>query len=87
MTLKLRKCEFANPRVEFVGYRVGSGQVAVLHDKTEAINKIAESAIKSLLRSFLGMVTYCRSFIKNYSQIVAPHTELTKAKQSNTIHL
>jgi len=85
MTLKLKKCDFAKPQVEFVGHVVGSGHVAVLTNKTDAISRISEPTTKSLLRSFLGMATYYRSFIKNFSQVVAPLTELTKAKQSNSI--
>ena len=85
MTLKLRKCDFAKPRVEFVGHLVGSGQIAVIHNKTEAISRISEPTTKSLLRSFLGMATYYRAFIKNYSQVVVPLTELTKSKHSNKI--
>ena len=64
MTLKLRKCDFAKPRVEFVGHLVGSGQIAVIHNKTDAISRISEPSTKSLLRSFLGMATYYRTFIR-----------------------
>ena len=61
---------------------VGSGEIQVVDSKVEAICNIPEPTNKKLLRSFLGMAGYYRSFIHNYSQIALPLTEMTKNRQT-----
>ena len=85
MTLKLSKCVFAKSSVKFIGHEVGSGQRSTLKCKVEAIRAIPEPHTKKLLRSFLGMTNFYRSYIPNYSQIALPLTELTKKEQSSNV--
>lgn len=85
MTLKLTKCVFAQAKVKFVGHYIGSGEMQVVQSKVEAIERIPECTNKKLLRSFLGMVSYFRSYIPNFSEIALPLTELTKGYQSNNL--
>src|SRR5437867_2034858 len=85
MTLKLKKCCFAKKKVSFLGPTVGEGKRLPKLEKVEAIMHVPEPKTKKLLRSFLGMTSFFRSFISMYADIVAPLTELTKEKFSNTV--
>jgi hypothetical protein len=85
MTLRLSKCKFGKGSVKYIGHRIGSGLREPLFDKIEAINKIEVPKTKKLLRSFLGCCAFYRSYVKGYSELALPLTELTKNKYSNTI--
>ena len=85
MTLKLKKCHFAKATVKFLGHDVGGGMRSPNLEKVEAIISIPEPSTKKLLKSFLGMAGYFRSFIPNYSDIVVSLTDLTKSKCRNLI--
>src|SRR5258708_4060815 len=78
ITLKLKKCKFAVSFVQFLGHIVGSGSISVVQDKIEAIRKLPEPHNKKLLRGFLGMCSYYRTFLPHFAQVAAPLTELTK---------
>jgi len=85
LTLKLSKCVFAKPQINFIGHVVGSGTRQVQECKVAAIMNIPECTTKTLLRSFLGMCNFYRSYISNYSDIALPLTELTKASYSKAV--
>jgi hypothetical protein len=75
--LKLSKCSFFQTEVEYLGFEIGHGGVAMSHKKVEAILKIQPPRDLKALQTFLGMMVWYRRFIKNYSIIAAPLTELT----------
>jgi hypothetical protein len=85
MTLKLSKCVFAKPNVQFIGHEVGSGKRSVVKSKVDAIRAVPEPHNKKLLRSFLGMVNFYRNYIPNYSDIALPLTELTKQTHGSAV--
>jgi len=68
------KCVWKTQEVEFLGY-VG---IAMSQEKVEAV--LSWKAPKSLseVQSFLGFANLYRLFIKDYSRVVQPLTELTK---------
>jgi len=85
MTLKFNKCCFAKKTVKFLGHIIGSGTVQVIQEKITAIVNMPEPNTKKLLRGFLGMCNYYRSFIPNFSEMAAPLTELTKGGKRGSI--
>jgi len=85
LTLKLKKCKFALPSVQFLGHIVGSGTILVVQDKIEAIKRMPEPKTKKLLRGFLGMCSYYRTFLPNFARVAAPLTDLTKGGKSGVI--
>ena len=87
MTLKLSKCKFGLPKVNFLGHHVGSETLSVIEDKVTAILKLPEPTTKKLVRSFLGMCNFYHVYLQNFAEIAAPLTELTKAKFGNKISL
>ncbi|KAI2653738.1 Transposon Tf2-11 polyprotein [Labeo rohita] len=76
--LKLEKCEFHKPSVQFLGYNISAEGVLMDQGKVDAIQKWPQpNSIKELQR-FLGFTNfYCR-FIKGYSSITAPLTSLLR---------
>eukprot|EP00983_Pelagomonas_calceolata_P021408 670714-Pelagomonas_calceolata.AAC.1 len=74
----LSKCEFKKPEVKFLGHIVGADGIKVNPSKTAAVENRPVPLNLSYLRSFLGLATYFRKFIENFSWIVAPLANLTR---------
>ena len=85
MTLKLKKCAFARPKVQFLGHMVGSGKISVVQSKVDAIRLLPIPTTKKLLRSFLGMCGYYRPFLQDFASVAAPLTDLTKGGKSGRV--
>ena len=74
---KFSKCEFWLIEVKFLGHVVLNSSVSVDPKKVEAIMSWERPKSVFEIRSFLGLVGYYSSFIKDLSQQVAPMTRLT----------
>ena len=75
---KLSKFEFGVQEVEYLGFILKAGKLAMNPNKTKAIEVWGEAITKKELQSFLGLVNYYRRFIRNCAKIAKPLTELTK---------
>ena len=81
LTINLAKSEFGKATVVYLGYVVGQGDVGPVKLKIETIvNFPTPKSVRSLKR-FLGMTGYYRKFCKNFSEIAAPLTNLTRKNQ------
>lgn len=78
LVVNLMKCEFVKVQVQYLGYVVGQNEVAPPGAKVEAIKVFAQPKTKRGVQRFLGMIGYYRRFIKNYSTVLAPLTDLLK---------
>ena len=81
LTVKPSKCFIGFQNLECLGHLVGGTLIRPCPDKILAIEKAERPVTKKQVRSFLGLVGFCRSFIPNFSHIAAPLTELTKKKR------
>jgi len=75
---KESKCEFFKHEVEFLGHRVGQDGVRMMEDKVQAIREWPTPCSVRDVRAFLGTAGYYRKFIRDFSAIAAPLSELTK---------
>ena len=76
--LKLMKCTFMQPSVEYLGYRIDTHSLHAIEEKVKAIRKVPKPQNKQQLRSFLGMENYYAKFIPNYSTFAHPLNELLR---------
>jgi len=76
--VKFSKCEFGLTEMLYLGHINAVDGVRVHEDKIKAIRDWPEPKNVTKLRWFVGICTYYRKFVKGFSQLVAPLTDLTK---------
>jgi hypothetical protein len=75
---KESKCELFHHEVEFLGHRVGRDGIRMMEDKVEAVRTWPTPRGVRDVRAFLGTAGYYRKFIRDFSAIAAPLSDLTK---------
>ncbi|RAL59221.1 hypothetical protein DID88_006676 [Monilinia fructigena] len=77
------KCEFSVKRTKYLGFilDVNNG-VEMDPEKVKAILEWQPPSSVKAVRSFLGFANFYRTFIRDYSDIVRPLTELTHKEQT-----
>lgn len=82
LTLNREKCKFFRSELKYLGYVIDNKEgLRVDQDKVKAILNIPTPTCVRDVRSFLGMASWYRRFIENFSSIIAPLTNLLKKRQ------
>ncbi|KAJ7992703.1 hypothetical protein DPEC_G00281430 [Dallia pectoralis] len=76
LKLHPEKCHFMQREVTFLGHQVGEKGVGTLLDKVEAVRDWPVPTTKQQVKSFLGLASYYRRFVKGFSNIAFPLTGL-----------
>ena len=76
LKLAPEKCHFFKPRIKFLGHVVSSEGVETDPEKIEKVKNWPTPTNADELRSFLQFAGYYRRFIKDYSKIIRPLSEI-----------
>jgi transposase InsO family protein len=77
---KQSKCEFFKKSISFLGHVVGENGISMEEDKVEAIRKWPIPSNVTAVRAFLGLAGYYRRFVKDFSKISLPLTNLLRTE-------
>lgn len=78
LTVSRDKCHFCRPQLKFLGYVVNREGLHVDPEKVQAIVNIPRPNNVSEVRRLIGMASWYRKFIKDYSNKIAPLTALLR---------
>ena len=76
---RLHKCEFLKDQVDYLGFEVSPGGIRASPGKIKAVIEWPRPKSVHDVRSFLGLASYYRRFVRGFSEMARPLTELTKA--------
>ena len=78
LKLKLKKCNFLESETNYLGFIIGKDGIKPDPKKVEAIRSLPIPTCVREVRSFIGLSSYYRRFIPNFSEIAEPIIALTK---------
>lgn len=78
LKLKLKKCGFLQSETNYLGFVIDSSGIKPDPKKVESIKSIPAPTCVREVRSFVGMCSYYRRFIPNFSGIAEPIIQLTR---------
>ncbi len=82
LRVNVKKCSFLQPQVTFLGHLIDQNGIHVDVNKCSAINALPTPRSATEVRSFLGMASYYRKFIKSFSDIAEPLIGLLRKGQA-----
>jgi hypothetical protein len=78
LVTKFSKCEFWLKEVGFLGHVISAGGVSVDPSKITSIMERKAPTNPTKVQAFLGLVGYYQKFVKGFSSIARPLTQLLK---------
>jgi archaellum component FlaC len=79
LKLKPEKCFLFRSRVKFLGFYVSQNGLEVDSERTRAIREYGQLKNTADVRTFCGLISYYRRFIKDCASLCAPLNELLRA--------
>ena len=85
LTVKPLKTNVSCSSVDFLGHVVSEGSIRPDKAKLQEIMDIEPPTTKKQTRRILGLMSYYRTFVPNFSTIARPLTDITRKKSSNKV--
>lgn len=73
-----KKCTFMEHKTEFLGLELGQDGIGIGSERIRVVQQWPKPKTLSELRGFIGLLQYFRRFIKNFSRMAWPLTDLTR---------
>ena len=74
----IKKCVFGQTRIDYLGHVIDAQGVSVDPSKIQAMVEWPTPSNLRDLRGFLGLTSYYRKFVRNYSSLAWPFTQQLK---------
>ena len=78
LKLNFKKCQLARPEIKFLGFLVSAAGLSPDPEKVEAVTRMPSPKNVQETRRYLGCVGFFRRHIKDFADIAAPLTDVTK---------
>ncbi|MDI9312425.1 MAG: RNase H-like domain-containing protein [Limnohabitans sp.] len=78
LTLKPSKCKFLMREIKFLGHIINESGIVPDSGKIETVQNLPTPTNMTELKSCLGLFSFYRRFVENFSKIAFPLIELTK---------
>lgn len=83
--VKVKKCEFFREEIDFLGHKLGRTGIRKSEEFVNKVKEIQRPVTVSQLRKFLGLVNFQIKFVRNFSLISKPLTEITGGNKRKII--
>jgi len=80
LRLRAEKCSFGKTSLKYLGFVISHDCIKPDPDKLDVIKNAKAPTNAKMLRSYLGMTSFFRRFIRGYSKICQPFRNLLKKK-------
>ena len=81
LKIKPEKCQFAKPKIHYLGHIISADGIQVNPDKMAAVKTFPTPKNQKKVRAFLGLCNYYRKFIKGFAHIAVPLNNLLKINE------
>ena len=78
LKINLKKCVFGSTNVAYLGFRLTPEGIKPGKDKLKAVGSTPPPKDARQIKQFLGLCNFFRNLVKNFAQITAPLTALTR---------
>jgi len=86
-SFNVTKRSFLTTKIEYLGFEISNGEVRPNSRKIQALKALPSPQNVSQLRQFIGLATYFRQFVLNFSQTLKPLYVLTSKKNTDFVWL
>ena len=81
LTINLEKCQFCRPSLKFLGYVVDENGLRTNPEKISALLEYPVPKNSTQICRLIGMVGYYRRFLKDFSSLCSPISDLLKGRK------
>ncbi|KAJ1154132.1 hypothetical protein NDU88_006887 [Pleurodeles waltl] len=81
------KLQFCQKKVKYLGHQIEKGSRRIMKERITSVLQMSPPKTRKEVRKFLGMVSYCRQWIPNFSTLAKPLLKLTQKDALDEIEL